>query len=287
MGVTKICTKCNLEKLLRGFTKDVSSKGGIKNICISCDREIKNKEAICGIYKITSPEDKTYIGQAVDIAARWKNYRLMAGFKTESKLYNSLIGYEVENHTFEIIEECPEEELNMRERYWQDFYDATGKNGLNCILTIESSKSGRLSKSIIELSVNRYGNKEKMLDVIDIEAGVFYNSVREASNYSFINKNAFRDMLKGRYLNKTSCIKSEDYEKGLLPNMLFTPKDVKRPSKKVKLINPQTGKIYNSIKEFSNEYGIPYNIVLNCIKGVTKTTILPVVTLEEYNKKWK
>ena len=29
-----------------------------------------------------------------------------------------------ENFTFEIIEECLPEELNLREQYWQEFYKA-------------------------------------------------------------------------------------------------------------------------------------------------------------------
>jgi len=30
----------------------------------------------------------------------------------------------VENFTFEVIEECPQEKLNQREDYWQNFYNA-------------------------------------------------------------------------------------------------------------------------------------------------------------------
>jgi len=30
----------------------------------------------------------------------------------------------IENFTFEVIEECPQEKLNQREDYWQDFYNA-------------------------------------------------------------------------------------------------------------------------------------------------------------------
>lgn len=30
----------------------------------------------------------------------------------------------VENFSFEIIEECPREQLNDREDYWQDFFKA-------------------------------------------------------------------------------------------------------------------------------------------------------------------
>jgi group I intron endonuclease len=58
-----------------------------------------------GIYKITSPSGKVYIGQAIDIERRWNQYRRL-GCKNQSKLYASLNHYGFEAHTFEIIMEC-------------------------------------------------------------------------------------------------------------------------------------------------------------------------------------
>ena len=94
-----------------------------------------SKEKICGVYKITSPTGKVYIGQAIDIIRRFKEYRkITSKIKKQRKIYRSLLKYGVEVHIFEIIEECKVENLDCRERYWQDFYDVLGKNGLNCIL---------------------------------------------------------------------------------------------------------------------------------------------------------
>jgi len=92
---------------------------------------------ICGIYKITSPSSKVYIGQAKDILKRWKFYKTL-NCKSQTILYYSLIKYGAELHTFEIIEECKFSELNERERHWQDFYNVTN-GGLNCVL-IKSKK---------------------------------------------------------------------------------------------------------------------------------------------------
>ena len=89
---------------------------------------------ICGIYKITSPSGKIYIGQSRNIERRWYKYRREYP-KKQHRLVNSFKKYGVENHIFEIIEECEFEQLNIKERYWQDFYEVIGKNGLNCILT--------------------------------------------------------------------------------------------------------------------------------------------------------
>lgn len=81
-----------------------------------------------GIYKITHIDSgKCYVGQAVNIADRWRQHikrGLGAETPTRNKLYPAMAEYGVENFTFEIVEECPREELNEREDYWQDMYHA-------------------------------------------------------------------------------------------------------------------------------------------------------------------
>jgi len=98
-----------------------------------------------GIYKITSPTNKVYIGQSVDINRRFKFYLKLHHCKFQVALYNSFKKHNVNNHTFEIIEECNIELLNERERYWQDFYNVIGINGLNCRLTKTNDRSGVMS----------------------------------------------------------------------------------------------------------------------------------------------
>ena len=81
-----------------------------------------------GIYKITNIENQMcYIGQAVDIAERWKQHikrGIGAEAPTRNKLYPAMLSIGVENFTFEIIELCAGKDLNSREDYWQDFYHA-------------------------------------------------------------------------------------------------------------------------------------------------------------------
>jgi group I intron endonuclease len=90
---------------------------------------------ITGIYKITSPSEKVYIGQSEDINDRWNDYRKLRNCENQRRLYNSFMYYGVENHTFEIIKECESHELNYYERHYQEYYDVIGEYGLNCILT--------------------------------------------------------------------------------------------------------------------------------------------------------
>lgn len=81
-----------------------------------------------GIYKITNIDNgMCYIGQAVDIAERWKQHikrGIGADPPTQNKLYPTMLSIGVENFTFEIIEECAANLLNEREDYWQKFYQA-------------------------------------------------------------------------------------------------------------------------------------------------------------------
>lgn len=84
-----------------------------------------------GIYKITSPSGKIYIGQSIDIENRQKMYRLMH-CKYQTKIYNSIKKYGWENHFFEIIHECSQEELNELEKYYINLFNTFNNDiGLN------------------------------------------------------------------------------------------------------------------------------------------------------------
>jgi group I intron endonuclease len=99
-----------------------------------------------GIYKITSPKKRTYIGQSVNIKKRFKEYKSMS-CKYQPRLYNSFSKYGVLNHIFEIITECEINELNKLERYYQDVYNSIDiKYGLNCRLTSYCDRSGKFSE---------------------------------------------------------------------------------------------------------------------------------------------
>jgi group I intron endonuclease len=74
-----------------------------------------------GIYKITSPSGKVYIGQSIDIEKRRNCYKNL-NIPKQPKIYNSIKKYSWENHTHNIIEECSVEQLNERETYWKQYY---------------------------------------------------------------------------------------------------------------------------------------------------------------------
>lgn len=125
---------------------------------------MKQKE-ICGIYKITSPSNKIYIGQSINIYKRFNFYKLLH-CKHQTKLFNSLNKYGYDNHRFEIIIECNECELNNLEKYYVDLFNTfNSKYGLN--LKDGGGHKGKHSEEtklkIGEASKNRFHSKESKL----------------------------------------------------------------------------------------------------------------------------
>lgn len=114
-----------------------------------------------GIYKITSPSNKVYIGQSNNIGKRFKQYSSLSQTKLQKRLHYSFNKYGISNHTFEVIEECNVELLNERERYWQEFYNVLGKDGLNCLLTNTKDNIKVYSKETIDKI--RLGNLGKTI----------------------------------------------------------------------------------------------------------------------------
>ena len=278
----------------------------------------------CGIYKITSPTGRTYIGQSIKIDKRFKGYKtLKTSANSQVKLYRSFIKHGVENHTFEIIEECKIEDLNCRERYWQDFYDVLN-GGLNCKLTKSVDKSGKLSdetkekiskansgenhpmygkkasKRSIELRVEKisgenhpmYGKKvskerrEKTSEtckkrlinvggkngnsklVICLETGIFYDSLRDASEALNIKMSFLKRVLNknNKCINRTSLLYVEDYNTEIIKNYRL-PKDNRQY---IKVLDTDTNVIYNSIKEVSDIFNINYSTLYSKLKGDRK-----------------
>ena len=109
-----------------------------------------------GIYKITNPNNKIYVGQSINIERRFTSYKNLNGVRGQKALENSFFKHGVLNHKFEILEECSVILLNDKERYWQDYYDVL-KDGLNCKLTKSNDKSGFLTQEI----KNKISNSHK------------------------------------------------------------------------------------------------------------------------------
>lgn len=99
-----------------------------------CDK-ILQKKTVCGIYKITNTlTEQCYIGQSVNIADRWKQHckcGLGIDAPATNILYNVMQQDGVWNFTFQLLEECPRQQLNEKEAFWIDTYQSNkfGYNG--------------------------------------------------------------------------------------------------------------------------------------------------------------
>lgn len=188
-----------------------------------------------GIYKITSPSGKVYIGQSVNIEKRFIRYKNLH-CKSQPKIYSSIKKYGWNKHNFEILLECEVYELNGKERYYQDLYNCIGIYGLNCVLTMQKSKSGTQSKSTIEkrrlgMLGKHNGNKNPMFGrkikesskqlqrekisgqfnylskiILNIETGIFYFGLNEASKSINIKKSTLHINITKTKINKTPFI---------------------------------------------------------------------------------
>lgn len=103
-----------------------------------------------GIYRITNLiTGELYVGQSSNIRQRWINhksrYKNPKSKDYNSRLYNDMRVYGIENFEFSIVEECSKCELLDREKFWVtklDSYD----NGYNNTAGGNSGWANKLSK---------------------------------------------------------------------------------------------------------------------------------------------
>lgn len=92
----------------------------------------------CGIYLIKNKiNNKSYIGQSVNIKKRWREHIFAANHPEykdhKDPIHLAIAKYGKENFDFTILEECPKEQLNEKEIYWIDKYN-TYQKGYNATI---------------------------------------------------------------------------------------------------------------------------------------------------------
>lgn len=222
-----------------------------------------------GIYKITSKSGKIYIGQSVNIYNRFRQY-YNGRVQNQTRLKNSFKKHGINNHFFEIIEECSLELLNERERHWQDFYNVIGKNGLNCVLTSTKDKKHIVSKETKEklrkLNLGKKTSEQTKEKIRNIRLGSKMskessikkrNAMLGEKNHFFGKKHSketieiikYKNSLKKGELNNFFGKKHKESTKEILSNKRkeLINKGFIAYSKKV--INLKTNIEYNSLAE--------------------------------------
>ena len=194
-----------------------------------------------GIYKITNPKGRVYVGQSVDIERRFGYYKGVQNKAYQVRLNSSFSKYGIDNHKFEILEECEVSELNDKERYYQDLYDVLGSKGLNCRLTTSSDKSGVLSiETRTKLSRKPSEETRAKLRIACIDR-VFSKETR--LKISQANK--------GKTRTETQ---KENHSRRLMKTVLCT----------------ETGVFYDSAMEVADTYNLNYSTLKNRLNGRAK-----------------
>lgn len=204
------------------------------------------------------------------IRKRKNDYSAVKKCKSQPRIYHSLKKYGWGAHTFEIIEECSVENLSERERHWQDFYDVLGENGLNCLLTLTTDKSGNLHPETKKrMKAAKTGEKSNVKKtVVCTITGEEWYSAKNCAESNGININSLVCKLIGRTPNTTPYIYKKDLHlkdtranqtpqnnfKGE-NNPMFGKSRGNAPSARP-VVCSVTGKVWETIKMCGEENGI-------------------------------
>lgn len=235
-----------------------------------------------GIYKITNPNGRIYIGQSSNLVNRINGYKKQyVSVKKQTLLYRSFKKYGIDNHMFEIKELCLIEQLNERERYWQDYYNVLD-GGLNCILTTTKCRSGKMSQQ----TKDRIGkaNKGKKLTYKQIE---YMKKRRGENHHSFgvprsesFKKNISIKMkeimskpenkLRTSLINKGKNLSYETKKKISISKL--GKRMGAENNKSVLVLNLDTGIFYDTILEASIYHNINRYTLTNMLSGHRKNS---------------
>ena len=215
---------------------------------------------ISGIYKITSPSGKIYIGQSIDIENRFIYYKYLK-CKSQTKIYNSLLKYGYDNHIFEIIDICDVNSLNTKERYYQDSFNCV-ESGLNCSYTKTNDKSGKHSVSTIN------NIKKSLIGVIKKKPIPMKESTKKLISAKTKQRlsNKENHHLFGKKHSEETISKIKN-TKMLNPSKVLTFGN--HQNSKI-VLDIQNGVFYESVKELSLLYNINYSTLKNKLSNNTR-----------------
>ena len=180
-----------------------------------------------GIYKITSPTGRVYVGQTRSMPKRLNSYK--NGYtEKQPRLHRSINKHGWSNHTFDIIEECSILLLNEREIFWGKKLDVLGKNGLNC-------KIGERTQAIVSPEVGRRISASK-----------------KGMTFSEEHKRKLSEAHKGKKMTK------EHHDKILKASIIAKYKPI---------ICVNTGEKFESIKAAAEHFNIHRSTIENICSG--------------------
>lgn len=167
-----------------------------------------------GIYKITEKENPTmfYIGKSNDIERRFKEH-IQKSYSQSRIPFDDYINEKGKDaFTYEILEECPIEELNIKEKYWIDKLQATKSGnkfdgGLTDVIGSNNPKSKLTEEDVIEIR-KAYNNHLKQKDVYekykDIISFGYFQNLWQGRSWAHVMPEVFTKENKEYYIYQNS-----------------------------------------------------------------------------------
>ena len=169
-----------------------------------------------GIYKITSPSGKIYIGQSSNINRRMIEHKYNS--KTKNlKLYSSIRKYGLENHKIEVIFLSNDiDEKNKMESFFINQFDSI-ENGLNHVDVINNtigffSGKKHTEENVLKIKQRMSGYKpvnaikKRMKKVFCGYTNKFYDSISECARDLNVSHAYISNQLNGKMINKYNII---------------------------------------------------------------------------------
>ena len=158
-----------------------------------------------GIYKFQNLiTNEIYIGQSINLESRFKKH-LREWPYGDTKFYKGIQQYGWENFSYEIIEECSQDELNEKEKYWIAYYDSYF-NGYNS--TPGGANKFTVDYDKIYLLYDQGKTPKEIADELQIGLSTVYSWLNSYSNWQPIvqNNTIFQYSLDGQYIQEwPSC----------------------------------------------------------------------------------
>ncbi len=149
-----------------------------------------------GIYKITNPEGKVYIGASRNIKERWW-YHGSNKKNVTTAIAKSIVHYGKDAHTFEMLHELPEDVTqDILDRYEQVYMDAYINCGIELLNLREAGSSGykmsnHIKQILIKANTGKNRSDETKRKISDAHIGRIF-SEQHIKNFSGINHAYFR-----------------------------------------------------------------------------------------------
>lgn len=206
----------------------------------------------CGVYKITNLiNNKSYIGVSIHIEQRWREHQ---NGKGSAELHKDIIKYGLKNFSFEILEECDEKVMYLKEPKWIKYYNSY-KNGYN-------QNPGGINSNLQAIKVTK-----KTVYCYDLKGNFLktYESLNEAERLTGVPNSNISKAARGERKkagNFQWSYEKFDKIKPYIRTCIFKEKKVCN-NKKVNQYNLENKLLntFNSIAEASRKTGVNKNSI--------------------------